>query len=100
MILVSPPVVPAPNEGFTVMVWAKSDNTLQNQFGTLFANGLNAPNHFQLDADGVGNWRLRDTSNINTVIGPIVDEWTHLAITYDGDKMAEATDKFLASRQG
>jgi hypothetical protein len=82
--LLSPPTAPFPAGGFTVMLWAKSDQPLQTQYGTLFANGNGATNHFQIDADGTGNWRIRDSSSVNTPIGPIVEEWTHLALTWDG----------------
>ena len=82
--LMQPPVVPAPFEGFTVMLWAKSDLIDQGQYGTLFANGQGAANHFQIDADGAGNWRVRDSGSVNTAFGPIVEDWTHLALTWDG----------------
>lgn len=82
--LISPPTTPFAGDRFTVMLWAKSDQPAQGQYGTLFANGQGPGNHFQIDADGQGNWRIRDSSSVNTTFGPIVDEWTHLALTWDG----------------
>ncbi len=80
--LVSPPTIPLPGEGFTVMLWTKSDQPGQTQWGSVFANGQGGTNHFQIDSDGTGNWRLNAVAGAS--FGPIVDEWTHLALTWDG----------------
>lgn len=80
--LINPPTIPLPGDGFTVMLWAKSDQPDQGVFGSLFSNGQGGTNHFQFDADGNGNWRINTTNA--AIFGPIVDEWTHLAVTWDG----------------
>ena len=79
----NPPVdKPANGAAFTVSLWVKSDVPDQNTWSSLFSNGQGGANHFQIDANG-GNWRLLG-GTYNTPIGPIVDTWTHLAVTWDG----------------
>ena len=83
MRLSTPVEKPANGAPFTVALWAKSDDPAQDDFGSLFSNGQGGTNHFQIDSDGNGNWRLFGGA-YNTPFGPLVDTWTHLAVTWDG----------------
>ncbi len=74
---------PANGAAFTVALWTKSDAPMQDDYSSLFSNGQGGTNHFQLDSDGAGNWRLFGGA-YNTPFGPIVDTWTHIAVTWDG----------------
>ncbi len=73
--------------GYTVSTWVKTNSLTQNsQYDSVFTSSGNEGqgNGFQIDvgANIAGNFRWRGGPTIQ--MGPAINEWTHLAVSYDG----------------
>jgi hypothetical protein len=102
---------PTPWQGlaYTIVLSIKPEGTLQEEGACLFANQDasqgETPQLLQIESDGSSNYQLRIGEDA-FLIGPILDKWTQLVITWDGANVTtyynseEATSQSLAPEKG
>ena len=68
---------------FSVSLWVKTDVTNQVNYSGLFNNN-SAGADFQLDVDGTDPGNYKYQGGNSRVLGPVINDWVHLAVSCDG----------------
>ncbi|NQU20010.1 MAG: hypothetical protein HQ567_01910, partial [Candidatus Nealsonbacteria bacterium] len=69
---------------YTVAMWARADGLTQaSVWDSVFSSAPDAGG-FQLDVGAVTNGSYQFKGDTTVVAGPVLDDWVHVAFTYDG----------------
>jgi hypothetical protein len=73
-----------PFDAGTVAMWVKADIVGQDQYSSLFSSHYPNSAGFQIDTDGTNPGIYRTNPRTGNPFGPVVADWIHLAITWEG----------------
>jgi len=68
---------------YSVGLWVRTDAFMQSDNNSPFNNNSNGSD-FQIDVDGSDPGRYRYKGSVLVLLGPVVNEWVHLAASCDG----------------
>jgi hypothetical protein len=83
---------------FTLDAWVRAPDALQPAGTGVIATGSPGQmgTSFQIDLDGLGNYRLRaGNDDVVWILGPATDVFRHVAVTFDGSTIAAYLDGVL-----
>ncbi|MCK4293221.1 MAG: LamG domain-containing protein, partial [Planctomycetes bacterium] len=69
---------------YTVMMWVKTDNLMQDQYSSPFSSHTPNNEGFQIDVDNSDPRYYRYHDGFDSLFGPVTTGWVHLAVACDG----------------